>query len=115
MSDDLTSLRMREQRWQRMMEPHLAGKLFRQEVEAQIKHCKHVTGYVSTACWASTTDKTIYKQDEALPHFANIARVFLDEQFTAIWIGRGSPPYITWPARSPEQTPPDFFFPVGIC
>ena len=39
---------------------------------------------------------------------ANIVRTFLDEHFPARWIGRGSP-YITWLARSPDQTPPDFF------
>ncbi|KAJ4440170.1 hypothetical protein ANN_08308 [Periplaneta americana] len=47
-------------------------------------------------------------QDGAPPHFANMVRTFLDEQFPARWIGRGSP-YITWPARSPDLTPPDFF------
>ncbi|KAJ4426428.1 hypothetical protein ANN_27242 [Periplaneta americana] len=48
------------------------------------------------------------QQDGAPPHFANMVRTFLDEQFPARWIGRGSP-YITWPARSPDLTPPDFF------
>ena len=38
-------------------------------------------------------------------HFANIVRTFLDEQFPARWIGRGSP-YITWPARSSDLSPP---------
>ena len=53
-------------------------------------------------------DGTIYQQDGTPPHFANIVRRFLDEQFPARWIGRGSP-RITWPARSPDLTPPDFF------
>ena len=39
--------------------------------------------------------------------------IFLDGQFLARWIGRESP-YITWPARSPDLTPPDFFFLVGF-
>ncbi|KAJ4430987.1 hypothetical protein ANN_19580, partial [Periplaneta americana] len=56
-------------------------------------------------------DGAIFQQDGAPPHFANMVRTFLDEQFPARWIGRGSP-YITWPARSPDLTPPDFF-PVG--
>lgn len=53
-------------------------------------------------------DGAIFQQDGAPPHFANMVRTFLDEQFPARWIGRGSP-YITWPARSPDLTPPDFF------
>ena len=53
-------------------------------------------------------DRAIFQQDGAPPHFANIIRTFLNEQFPARWIGRGSP-YITWPVRSPDLTPPDFF------
>ena len=33
---------------------------------------------------------TIYQQDGAPPHFDNIAYTFLDEQFPARWIRRGS-------------------------
>ena len=53
-------------------------------------------------------DGTIYQQDVVPPHFSNIVRTFLDEQSPARWIGRESP-YITWPARSPDLTLPDFF------
>ena len=49
----------------------------------------------------------MYQQDGVPPHFANIDRTFFDEQFPARWIGRESP-YITWPARSPDLTSPDF-------
>ena len=45
--------------------------------------------------------------------FGNIVRIFLDEQFPATRIGRGSL-FITWPVISPDLTPPDFF-PVGVC
>ena len=38
---------------------------------------------------------------------ANIVLTFFDEQFPARWIRRESQ-YITWPARSPDITPPDF-------
>ena len=57
-------------------------------------------------------DGTIYQEDGAPPYFGNIVRTFLHEKFPARWIERGSP-YITWPARSPDLTPPDFF-PVGV-
>ena len=53
-------------------------------------------------------DGTIYQQDGAPPPFANIVHTFLAKQFPARWIRRGSP-YITWPVRSPDLTPPDFF------
>ena len=51
---------------------------------------------------------TIYQQEGAPPHYANIVLTFLDGQFSARWIGR-EPLYVTWPARSPDLTPPDFF------
>ena len=53
-------------------------------------------------------DETIYQQDGAPPHSANVVRIFLHEQFSAKGIGRGSL-CITWPARSPDLTTPDFF------
>ena len=52
-------------------------------------------------------DGTIYQQVGPPPHLANIVRTFLHKQFPARWIRRVSP-YITWPARSPDLTPPDF-------
>ena len=55
---------------------------------------------------------TINHQDGVSPHFANIVRTFLEEQFPARWIGRRLP-YITRPSRSPDQTPPNFF--CGVC
>ena len=39
---------------------------------------------------------TIYQQDGTSPHFSNNVRTFLDEQFPARRIGRGSP-YINLP------------------
>ena len=53
-------------------------------------------------------DGTIYQQDGAPLHFFKIVCTFLDEQFPARRIGRGSP-YIIWPLRSPGLTPLDFF------
>ena len=52
-------------------------------------------------------DGTIYQQDGAPQHVVKILRTFLDEQFSAKWIGRGSS-YITWPARSLDLIPPGF-------
>ena len=58
-------------------------------------------------------DRTIYQQDGAPPHFANIVRTFLNEQFHARWIGRGSG-HITLSTRSSELQSPDFFH-LGVC
>lgn len=48
-----------------------------------------------------------FQQDGAPPHFSQIARAELNQQFGHRWIGRGGP--INWPARSPDLTPPDFY------
>ncbi|KAJ4450340.1 hypothetical protein ANN_01760 [Periplaneta americana] len=65
-------------------------------------HCKHVLDMLQLYAVPQLPDGAIFQQDGAPPHFANMVRTFLDEQFPA-WIGRGSP-YITWPARSPDNT-----------
>ncbi|XP_076667502.1 uncharacterized protein LOC143368553 [Andrena cerasifolii] len=49
-----------------------------------------------------------YQQDGAGPHYATIARDYLNQTFQDRWIGRGGP--VAWPPRSPDMTPLDFFF-----
>lgn len=52
----------------------------------------------------------IFMQDGAPPHFANTVRAFLDHNFPDHWIGRGcNERSISWPPRSPDLTPCDFF------
>lgn len=48
-----------------------------------------------------------FQQDGATPHFALEVRSWLDSHFPQRWIGRGST--WSWPPRSPDLTPPDFF------
>lgn len=48
-----------------------------------------------------------FMHDGAPPHFALIAREFLNNNYPARWIGRGGPQL--WPARSPDLNPLDFF------
>ncbi|KOC60077.1 hypothetical protein WH47_09448 [Habropoda laboriosa] len=48
-----------------------------------------------------------YHHDECPAHYARNVRDTLNEMFPDRWIGRGS--RICWPARSPDQTPLDFF------
>ena len=48
-----------------------------------------------------------FQQDGAPPHYATTVRQFLDGAFPGCWIGRAGP--ITWPARSPDLTPCDYF------
>lgn len=45
--------------------------------------------------------------DGAAPHYAQIVKNFLDQNFNGRWIGRGGP--VAWPARSPDLTSPDFY------
>lgn len=49
----------------------------------------------------------MFQQDGAPPHTSHIVRQTLNEKFLRRWIGRGGP--VSWPARSPDLTPMDFF------
>lgn len=50
---------------------------------------------------------TIFQQDGAPPHWALRVRNFLNLTFPNRWIGRSGP--ITWPPRSPDLSPLDFY------
>ena len=52
-----------------------------------------------------------FMQDGAPPHWALRVREWLNENFSNRWIGRGGPrdSNISWPPRSPDLTPMDFF------
>ena len=53
-------------------------------------------------------DRDIYfQQDGAPPHYHRDVRAYLDAVFPDAWIGRRGP--TEYPARSPDQTPMDFF------
>lgn len=49
-----------------------------------------------------------FQQDGAPAHWSRAVRNFLDVWRRDRWIGRGGP--ISWPPRSPDITPCDFFF-----
>lgn len=49
-----------------------------------------------------------FQHDGAPAHFTAEVRNHLTQTFDNRWIGRGGP--VTWPARSPDLTPLDFFF-----
>ncbi|PNF31703.1 hypothetical protein B7P43_G13374 [Cryptotermes secundus] len=49
----------------------------------------------------------IFQQDDVPPHWSTIVRDALDKHFPGRWIGRDGP--ISWPPRSPDVTPLDFF------
>ena len=46
-------------------------------------------------------------QDGAPPHFSCFVTDVLNERYPDAWIGRGGP--ISWPPRSPDLSPLDFF------
>ena len=52
-------------------------------------------------------DKIIFQQDGAPCHYSLAVRQFLNDTFHNKWIGRCGP--ISWPPRSPDLTPLDFF------
>ncbi|EZA47395.1 hypothetical protein X777_16282, partial [Ooceraea biroi] len=47
-----------------------------------------------------------YQHGGCPAHNARVARTVLHEMFPERWIGRG---HISWPARSPDLNPLDFF------
>lgn len=51
--------------------------------------------------------RMVFQNDGAPCHFARDVREHLNETFPRRWIGRGGP--ISWPARSPDLNPIDFF------
>jgi hypothetical protein len=53
------------------------------------------------------TNKIIFQQNRAPPHFSKQVRVWLNEKFDERWIGRGGP--ISWVPRSSDLTPLDFY------
>ena len=48
-----------------------------------------------------------FQQDGAPPHWSRVMCDWLDATFPYSWIGRGGP--ISWPARSPDLTPLDYW------
>ncbi|CAK9799199.1 hypothetical protein ANTPLA_LOCUS1929 [Anthophora plagiata] len=53
--------------------------------------------------------KNMYIQHDGAPaHYAASVRACLDTIFRDRWIGRGGP--ASWPPRSPDMNPLDFFF-----
>lgn len=49
-----------------------------------------------------------FMHDGAPPHFSLIVREHLNRVYPNKWIGRSGP--VSWPARSPDLNPMDFFF-----
>lgn len=48
------------------------------------------------------------QQDGCPAHYSRTVRDFLDQEYPDRWIGRGGT--ISWPARSPDLNPIDFFY-----
>lgn len=48
-----------------------------------------------------------FQHDGAPAHFGEIVQDYLNDAYPERWIGRGGP--VSWPARSPDLTPLDFF------
>jgi hypothetical protein len=49
----------------------------------------------------------LFIRDEAPAHFDRVVRDHLNKQFHQRWIGRGGS--LSWPSRSPDLTPIDFY------
>lgn len=55
-----------------------------------------------------TGENIIFMQDGAPSHYSLVVRHWCDENFP-LWIGRGGTYDFSWPPRSPDLTPCDFF------
>lgn len=62
-------------------------------------------------CRLPNAPELLFMQDGAPPHWQKDVRSWLNEKFPGRWIGRGGAEdlNITWPPRSPDLTPADFF------
>ncbi|CAF4928630.1 unnamed protein product [Pieris macdunnoughi] len=49
-----------------------------------------------------------FQQDGCPAHYSRLVRNHLNEEYPDRWIGRGGT--ISWPARSPDLNPLDFFY-----
>jgi hypothetical protein len=55
-------------------------------------------------------EESFFQQDGAPLHYANVVKDYLNEAFGPRWIDRGvTKENASWPARSPDLTPCDFF------
>ena len=54
-----------------------------------------------------TRQRTWFQHDGAPPHFGRLVRAHLQDTYQHTWIGRGGP--VSWPPRSPDLTPLDFY------
>ena len=54
-----------------------------------------------------TSGQLWFMHDGAPPHWSTAVRNWLNDIFDQQWIGRGGP--MSWPARSPDLTPCDFY------
>lgn len=80
--------------------PRLNGQEYRHFLEFTLPELlENVPLVVRRAMW--------FMHDGAPPHFSIVARQFLDATYGENWIGRAGPQ--SWPPRSPDLNPLDFF------
>lgn len=56
-----------------------------------------------------TRNRMWFMHDGAPPHFSRQVRLHLHQQFANRWIGRGDDAPVSWPPRSPDMNPCDFY------
>ncbi|KAJ4428021.1 hypothetical protein ANN_24035 [Periplaneta americana] len=89
----------------RLVGPHvlanrLTGQAYTNFLENTIPHVLEDTPLINR-------QHIHFLHDSAPAHFSRTARRYLDRRFPDRWIGRGGP--ITWPPRSPDLNPLDFY------
>lgn len=93
--------------WCGMHKSKIIGPYFFSEPTVNGENYKRMLRYFALPKVLDLPGSPIFQQDGAPPHYAIIVRRYLDTKLPQRWIGRGGP--ISWPARSPDLTPLDFF------
>ena len=93
--------------WCAISEKEVIGPYFFENENVTGDTYKRMLRYYAFPRLRDYPESMIFQQDGAPPHFALTVRHYLDFKLPNRWIGRAGP--ISWPARSPDLTPCDYF------
>ena len=93
--------------WCAMSEKGIIGPYFFENESVTGESYKRMLRYYFFPKLRDYPDDTVFQQDGAPPHFALPVRQYLNQKLGDRWIGRAGP--VSWPPRSPDLTPCDFF------
>ena len=93
--------------WCTMSKTEIIGPYFFENENVTGSSYKRMLRYFLFPRLRDYPETIIFQQDGALPHYSNEVRSYLDRKLPGRWMGRSGP--ISWPSRSPDLTPCDYF------